>query len=46
MAMVMGLDQHRAQITAEWIDTDGGEIWRARVCLAHRDDVRKKSISA
>src|ERR671919_329397 len=30
MAIVMGLDQHRAQITAEWIDTDTGEIGRAR----------------
>ena len=26
MTIVMGLDQHRAQITAEWIDTDTGEI--------------------
>jgi hypothetical protein len=23
MTIVMGLDQHRAQITAEWIDTVG-----------------------
>jgi hypothetical protein len=30
MAMV-GLDQHRAQITAERIDTDSGELGRARV---------------
>ena len=29
--IVMGLDQHRAQITAEWIDTDTGEVERARV---------------
>src|SRR4051794_35524618 len=41
MAIVMGLDQHRAQITAEWIDTDSGEIGRARVSPAHRDDVRR-----
>src|SRR5215208_3394890 len=41
MAIVMGLDQHRAQITAEWIDTDTGEHGRARVSPAHRDDVRK-----
>ena len=41
MAIVMGLDQHRAQITAEWIDTDSGEI--ARVSPAHRADVRKFS---
>jgi hypothetical protein len=36
MAIVMGLDQHRAQITAEWIDTDTGEISRARVAPADR----------
>jgi transposase len=41
MAIVMGLDQHRAQITAEWIDTETGEIGRARVAPAHREDVRK-----
>jgi transposase len=41
MAIVMGLDQHRAQITAEWIDTDTGEIGRARVSPAHRADVWK-----
>src|SRR3954470_23613000 len=41
MAIVMGLDQHRAQIAAEWIDTDTGEIGRARGSPAHRDDVRK-----
>jgi transposase len=41
MAIVMGLDQHRAQITAEWIDTDTGEFGRARVSPAHRDEVRK-----
>ena len=41
MSIVMGLDQHRAQITAEWIDTETGEVGRARVAPAHRDDVRK-----
>ena len=41
MAIVMGLDQHRAQIAAEWIDTGSGELGRARVSPAHRDDVRK-----
>ena len=41
MAIVMGLDQHRVQITAEWIDTDTGELGRARVSPAHRDDVRR-----
>ena len=41
MAIVMGLDQHRAQITAEWIDTDSGELGRARIAPALRGDVRK-----
>src|SRR5919109_3316794 len=41
MAIVMGLDQHRAQITAEWIDTDTGEVSRARVSPALRGDVRR-----
>jgi hypothetical protein len=27
MSIVMGLDQHRAHITAEWIDVVSGEIW-------------------
>jgi transposase len=39
--LVMGLDQHRAQITAEWIDTATGEIARARVTPAHRESVRQ-----
>ena len=26
MTIVMGLDQHRAQITTEWVDTETGEI--------------------
>jgi hypothetical protein len=41
MAIVMGLDQHRAQITAEWIDTATGEIARSRVAPAHRESVRR-----
>jgi hypothetical protein len=36
----MGLDQHRAQITAEWIDTKTGEVQRARVAPADRAAVR------
>src|SRR5215207_3951021 len=40
-AIVMGLDQHRAQITAEWIDTSTGEVARARVAPAHREAVRR-----
>ena len=28
MTIVMGLDQHRAQITAEWLDTETGEVSR------------------
>jgi transposase len=41
MAIVMGLDQHRAQITADWLDTDTGEVSRARVSPGHRDGVRE-----
>jgi transposase len=37
----MGLDQHRGQITAEWIDTATGEVSRARVAPAHREPVRR-----
>jgi transposase len=36
----MGLDQHRAQITAEWLDTDTGEVSRRRVAPADRAGVR------
>src|SRR6202035_1710909 len=41
MTIVMGLDQHRAQITAEWIDTVTGEIARSRVAPADREAVRR-----
>src|SRR3954469_17559435 len=37
----MGLDQHRGQITAEWIETETGEVSRARVAPAHREPVRR-----
>src|SRR5487761_367211 len=39
MAIVMGLDQHRAQITTEWIDTVTGEVSRGRVTPADRQGV-------
>jgi transposase len=41
MTIVMGLDQHRAQITAEWLDGETGELGRARVAPAHREGVRR-----
>ena len=41
MSIVMGVDQHRAQITAEWIDLASGEITRARVSPADRVGVRR-----
>jgi transposase len=41
MTIVMGLDQHRAQITAEWIDTETGEITQSRITPAHRRGVRQ-----
>src|ERR671919_827106 len=37
----MGLDQHRAQITAEWLDSETGEVKRARVAPADRAGVRR-----
>src|SRR6266508_6774461 len=37
----MGLDQHRAQITGEGLDTDTGEVRRARVVPADRAGVRR-----
>ena len=41
MSIVMGLDQHRGQITGEWIDTETGEVQRTRVAPADRAHVRK-----
>ena len=41
MTIVMGLDQHRAQITADWLDTDSGEVKRGRVAPADRAGVRR-----
>jgi transposase len=41
MAIVMGLDQHRAQVTADWVDTETGEVSRCRISPAHRAGVRR-----
>ena len=41
MTIVMGLDQHRGQITADWVETETGEIERARIAPAHREPVRR-----
>jgi transposase len=41
VSIVMGLDQHRAQITADWLDTDTGEVRRGRVAPADRVGVRR-----
>jgi transposase len=41
VSIVMGLDQHRGQITGEWIDTDTGELQRTRVVPGDRAAVRK-----
>ena len=43
--IVMGLDQHRAQISAEWLDTATGEVSRARVAPAHRQSVRDSCVA-
>jgi hypothetical protein len=40
MTIVMGLDQHRAQIT-EWFDTHSGEVMRSRTAPAHRAGMRR-----
>jgi transposase len=39
LTIVMGLDQHRAQITGDWLDTATGEVSRARVAPADRASV-------
>jgi transposase len=41
VTIVMGLDQHRAQITAGWVDSSTGEVSRARVAPADRAGVRR-----
>lgn len=41
MSIVMGLDQHRAQITADWLETSTGEVKRGRVAPADRAGVRR-----
>jgi transposase len=41
MSLVMGMGQHRAQISAEWIDTVTAEVFRARIAPADRAGVRK-----
>jgi transposase len=41
VTILLGLDQHRAQITADWVDTSTGETWRSRVTPGHRGGVRE-----
>ena len=41
MTILMGCDQHRAQLTTEWVDTSTGEVSRARVTPADRAGVRR-----
>jgi len=41
VTIVMGLHQHRAQITPDWVDTSTGEVSRARVVPADRAGVRR-----
>jgi transposase len=41
VTVVMGLDQHRAQVTADWLDTESGEVSRARVMPADRAGVAR-----
>lgn len=41
MTIVMGLDQHRAQITYDLLDTETGEVRGGRVCPADRESFRE-----
>jgi transposase len=41
VTIVMGLDQHRARITAEWLDTATGEVARKRIAPGDRGGVRR-----
>jgi hypothetical protein len=41
LTIVMALDQHRAQITASWVDTETSEVRRGRVAPADRAGVRR-----
>jgi transposase len=41
VAIVMGLDQHREQITYDVLDTETGEVRRGRIRPADRDGVRR-----
>jgi len=43
VTIVIGLDQHRAQITVDWPETETGEVKRARVAPADRAAVRRFS---
>jgi transposase len=40
MTIVIGLDQHRAQITYDLLDTETGEVRGGRICPADRESVR------
>jgi transposase len=40
MRIVIGLDQHRAQITYDLVDTETGEVRGGRICPADRESVR------
>ncbi len=40
VTIVMGIDQHRAQISSEWIDMFTAEVSRARVASADRAGVQ------
>ena len=41
MTIVMGLDQHRAQITYDLLETDTGAVSRGRIRPADRESVRE-----
>jgi hypothetical protein len=41
MAIVGGMDIHRAQLTFDYVDLDSGETVRGRVAPADRDRLRE-----
>ena len=43
MTIVMGLDQHRAQVTADWLDSETGEVSRARVMPTDRAQISESA---
>ena len=41
MAIVGGIDIHRAQLTFDYVDLDSGEVFRGRIAPADRAQLRQ-----